>query len=148
MRHVGLPCIVALIGSIALAGPETPKDPPKPPAAPGMSKEAAIDVCGVDGERSYLSRLRCSDDSSPKFERSGSVGPRNEVKTKEDEAATLRQIMSTEPLKPGEKDFHTIDQYEVTCRSKSVMVYVDMYHCPEGKTHGVPPGFTLKGQKG
>ena len=138
---------VAIMVSGAIAFAEAPTEQVKPTAEPGMSKEAAIEVCGVGGERAYLQKLRCTDDSPPTFERSGSVGPRNDIKTKEDEALILKQMMSTQPLTKGEKDVHTIDNYEVACRDKKVDVYLDMYHCPEPKSHTVPPGFSLKGQK-
>ena len=114
---------------------------------PGMSKLTAIEVCEVVGEREYLKKLRCADDYPPTFERAGNAGMRNEIKTADDERVADEQFMSTKPLKSGVTDFHTVDRYEVVCRGKTVNLYLDMYHCPESKTHAVPPGFTLNGQK-
>jgi hypothetical protein len=142
------------IAFVALAGAMSPGLSAQQPVGqanattgPGMRKETAIEVCGVDGERTYLKKLRCPDDYPPSFERRGNVGPRSETKTKQDEEAVLSQMLSTDALKPGEKDFHTIDQYDVVCRIQVITLYLDMYHCPESKSHPVPPGFRLKGQK-
>jgi len=133
--------------SAVVASEPPPAKEATPAAGAGMSKAASIEVCGVDGERTYLQNLRCGGDKAPTFERAGSVGPRSEVKTKEDEEAVMQQILSTKALKPGEKDFHTIDEYDVVCGGKTVKIYLDMYHCPEPKTRLAPPGFTVKGQK-
>lgn len=37
----------------------------------GRTREQAIEVCKPDGQRAYLARLVCPDQSHPKFERRG-----------------------------------------------------------------------------
>lgn len=69
------------------------------------------------GERQYLSRLRCSDDSRPAFSRIGSfgVGPYGNI----------------------------IDGYRVKCeKSDEVTIYMDMYHEGYVEKEAVP-GFTI-----
>lgn len=69
------------------------------------------------GERQYLSRLRCSDDSRPAFSRIGSfgVGPYGNI----------------------------IDGYRVKCeKSDEVTVFMDMYHEGYVEKEAVP-GFTI-----
>jgi len=115
------------------------------PQGPGFTKDSAIEVCNPAGERAYFDRLRCSDGVPLRYKRTGSYGSRNETRTKEEEQAALDQMMSRAALAPGEKDFHVVDGYEVRCGHETVMIYADMYHCPEPESHAVPPGFTLEG---
>jgi hypothetical protein len=133
---------------IAISGAEEGKNPE--PASPqpnqsglGMVKENAIEVCRPKGERTYLDRLACSDGSVVKYERTGSVGFRNEPKSKKDEKAVQAQMLGNEPIKPGQKDFHMLDGYEVECGAIKTVLFLDMYHCPEPKNQGAPPGFSL-----
>src|SRR5687767_437810 len=69
------------------------------------------------GERQYLSRLRCSDDSRPAFSRIGSfgLGPYGNI----------------------------IDGYRVKCeKSDEVTIFMDMYHEGYVEKEAVP-GFTI-----
>ena len=69
------------------------------------------------GQREYLSRLRCSDDSAPAFNRIGSMGVG--------------------------RDNHVIDGYQVTCKgTEGVTIYMDMYHPGHRETKAVS-GFNI-----
>lgn len=71
------------------------------------------------GQRDYLSRLRCSDNRAPQFERIGSMG-----------MGPYGQI---------------VDGYDVQCPGSSpdkTTLYLDMYHPTYVETQA-PPGFTL-----
>ena len=133
---------------IAITGAEEAKDPEPASAQPkqsglGMVKESAIEVCGPKGERAYLDHLTCSDGSAVKYERTGSVGFRNDPKSKQDEKAVQAQMLGAKPIKSGQKDFHMVDGYEVECGVVKTVLHLDMYHCPEPKNQGAPPGFSL-----
>jgi hypothetical protein len=82
------------------------KDPP--PDVPGEaigSEGNPIRVLLPEGERAYLSRLRCGNGKPPKFNRLGST------------------------FSPGQ---NMLDMYELTCRRQpKVVVYMDMYQCVE-----------------
>jgi hypothetical protein len=137
-----------VILSIAMTGAEDAENPESASGQPkksgfGVVKESAIEVCGPKGERAYLDRLACSDGGAVKYQRTGSVGFRNEPKSKQDEKAVQAQMMSAEPIKPGQKDFHMLDGYEVACGAVKTLLYLDMYHCPEPKDQGAPLGFSL-----
>ncbi|MBP7650773.1 MAG: hypothetical protein KA085_04280 [Phenylobacterium sp.] len=86
------------------------------------SRENPIRVFRPDGERDYLSRLRCSDGVAPAFSRIGSYGP-----------------------KPGIYG-HIVDAYQVVCRSgdpAEATLLMDMYFADHTET-AAPLGFTLQ----
>jgi hypothetical protein len=142
---LGAACVIlgiAMIAAEEAKNPEPPSAQPKPSSL-GMVKESAIEACGPKGERAYLDRLVCPDGSAVKYARTGSVGFRNEPKSKQDEKAVQAQMLGAEPIKAGQKDFHMLDGYEVECGAVKTVLYLDMYHCPEPKNQGAPPGFSL-----
>ena len=144
MQIAVVTCVWPLVMSFSPPGEDVDKPSGEPrKAEPGMSKASAIEVCAPAGERAYLNRLRCSDGSTVRYERSGSVGYRNEPGEEDKEDVDAQ--MTPGPIPPGQKDFHIIDRYETKCGGKPVNLYLDMYHCPEPKRHEVPPGFTLTG---
>lgn len=136
-----------LIAIILLTACTAAPPPASTPAAPvkadsyGFTREGAIEVCDPNGERAYLRRLRCSDGEAPRFNRLGSVGSRTEIKTKEDEKAAMDQMMADVPA--GQRDFHTLDLYEVACSDKTVELFLDMYHCKAAPPSEAPAGFTI-----
>lgn len=82
------------------------------------SRENPVRENMPQGQRAYLSKLRCADDSAPGFTRAGNVGP-----------GPYGSI---------------VDLYMVTCKDQpAVEVYMDMYH-DGGETRPVP-GFTFAG---
>ena len=86
------------------------------------SRENPIRVFRPDGERNYLSRLRCSDGVAPAFSRIGSYGPQ-----------------------PGIYG-HILDAYQVVCRSGApaeATHFMDMYFADHIET-AAPLGFTLQ----
>lgn len=113
------------------------------PAAPGLSRETALEVCEPKGERAYLSRLRCADGSSPSYHRGGSVGFRNPVETEAEDEIAGRQMLEREPVAPGQLDYHMIDVYEVACPEKHYEIYLDMYHCEQPPPQVAPEGLAL-----
>ena len=139
--------VMALEGVAAVAEKSDPVVAAASAADVGMTKEAAIEACGPSGERAYLNRLRCTDGSKVRFERQGSVGFRHDAKTEEQQREIEKQGWGLDPLPPGATDYHMIDAYEVSCPGKKVVLYLDLYHCRAPKPQGVPPGFTMKGQK-
>ena len=40
-------------------------------------------------------------------------------------------------------DANMLDGYDVSCMVQKIVLYFDMYHCPEPQAHPVPPGFSL-----
>lgn len=87
-------------------------------AYPLGSKENPVRANMPAGQRAYLGRLRCSDNSAPTFERGGSVG-----------AGPYGGIM---------------DVYTVKCASgtpATASVYMDMYH--SHVEAAAVPGFTI-----
>lgn len=86
------------------------------------TRENPVRVFMPEGERDYLSRLRCSNSRAPAFERIGSYGP-----------------------KPGVYG-HIVDAYQVICRSgepPATAIFMDMYFADYVET-AAPPGFTLE----
>ncbi len=80
------------------------------------TKERPIEVCGVPGERRWLTNVTCANGKSPyasasavASSRSGNVGP-------------------------GGRCGSIIDHYKVTCPEATYDVYMDMYMCREGET--------------
>ena len=113
---------------------------------PGLSVTEAIEVCEARGQRNYLSKLVCPDNSHPTFRRVGSFGTRDPYPgdlppEKADEI--LLRLIRDPTLKPGEPHFHMVDGYEVECPGRRTMIYMDMYHCGQELQPLVPPGFTL-----
>lgn len=80
------------------------------------SKENPVRENMPQGQRAYLSKLRCANGDAPKFERGGSA---------------------------GESPYgYMMDVYEVSCSdAESVSIYMDMYH-DGGETRPIP-GFTI-----
>ncbi|MBJ7526463.1 MAG: hypothetical protein JHD10_04425 [Sphingomonadaceae bacterium] len=84
------------------------------------SEKNPVRVNMPQGQRAYLSRLRCSDKAMPRFARRGSVG-----------VGPFGSIT---------------DVYEVDCGQVwpgKVSVYLDMYH-PEHKEVRAVPGFVIE----
>jgi len=97
--------------------PPNPKELEKHPLG---SANNPIRADGVMGERSYLIRLSCNDNSSPTFKRAGSVGI-------------------------GPYGF-ILDLYEAECVNnleiKNFTIYMDLYH-PEHIEKRAVPGFGI-----
>lgn len=123
--------------------PEGTTESGKPGETLGRTKHLAIEVCQPAGERAYLSRLRCADGQAPRFERSGNVGPRHDIKPGTPDSVLLDQMDMHRPLPPGEVDYHVIDLYEVVCSDQTHEIYMDMYHCTGPQTKAPPAGFTM-----
>lgn len=88
----------------------------KAEAHPLGSEQNPVRENQPQGQRAYLSRLRCEDGSAPSFDRAGNVGE-------------------------GVFGF-IVDLYKVTCTGKAtVEVYIDMYH--DGPENRAVPGFTI-----
>ena len=114
----------------------------------GLTKQTAVEVCEPRGEREYLQRLRCGDGGAvPTFNRIGSVGSRNDIRTNEDERTAERQTLNDERVGPGEKDFHVVDGYEVACGNRTIEIFLDMYHCDRLAPDVAPPGFQIANSK-
>jgi hypothetical protein len=155
---VGLSPLLAVAQDAPAPPPPTDAAPETPPAAPpaqaaeapaagyGLSKAEAIEVCYPEGQRQYLARLVCPDRSHPRFERAGSVGPRQEMPDEMSETM-MRELLADmrEPRKrePGEPDFHIVDAYEVDCGGTATTLYLDMYHCAQERPTRAPEGFTI-----
>jgi hypothetical protein len=110
---------------------------------PGLTKDAAIPVCGPTGERNYLDRLRCPDGTVARVQRSGSMGTRTDPASNADDEVARRQFSSTEPLASGQKDFHMVDGYDAECGARHTFLYLDPYHCPDPKYQLSPPGLSF-----
>lgn len=133
--------IATLLGACAV-------DPIVPAApSPGATKASAIEVCLPQGQRAYIARLVCPDGATPAYRRIGSFGPRTPYESNLSEAdayARFKRATSTRALKPGEVDYHTVDQYELTCTQSQHLIYMDMYHCEQPPPAVAPAGFTLR----
>lgn len=105
----------------------------------GLTKELAIDVCLPPGEHLLLSELRCAGGQPPTFKRSGNVGPRNPIASESFDEAWMDPFL---PVPKGKKDEHIVDRYEVVCPDKTVVVFMDMYHCGTPKLWAAPAGFS------
>ena len=115
----------------------------------GYTKEEAIEVCDPKGQRAYLSALVCPNGSRPDFCRVGNFGERTPIDiegelTPEQEAQLVDRIMNKNAiLASGEKDYHIVDGYEVTCGNDKHLIYMDMYHCQQPAPTHAPKGFTF-----
>lgn len=132
---------LSLLLVLACTSAAPPAASPAAAGSYGLSKEAAIEVCKPEGERSYLRRLRCADGSAPEFSRDGSGGTRTDVKSPEDEKVARDQMFAD--VKPGDADFHVIDYYSVRCGDKTTTLILDMYHCNQPEPSQAPAGFTI-----
>lgn len=106
---------LAALGALAVSACATG---PGPAAGELGTRQNPVRVSGPAGERAYLARLRCSDGTTPAFERGGSVGvgPYGNI----------------------------LDIYDVRCPSGSppgAEVYMDMYH--NRAEDAAVPGFTI-----
>jgi hypothetical protein len=116
-------------------------------AAPGETKQTAIEVCKPSGQREYLARLMCSGGETPTFSRLGSYGMRDELPgyTSENTSVDeMKRAMSFAPHPPGTRHFHAVDRYELTCGSQKHLVFMDMYHCGVPAPEVAPAGLTLR----
>lgn len=143
--------MVAAVAASALLGCAAPSSQPASSASRshgrGEAKETAIEVCGPFGERAHLDRLQCSDGSALVYRRVGGIGTRTDLPkdlTREDASALLERNISGAPLKPGEPDYHVIDEYKLSCGPVKRMVYMDMYHCHQAPPTEAPYGFQFK----
>lgn len=111
----------------------------------GKTRQQAIEVCKPDGQRAYLARLVCPDQSHPKFERQGSVGPRNDLPRDLPQEQMMQRLLGDRfaPLAEGATDHHMIDAYGVQCGKTSHTLYLDLYHCHTPAPDVAPEGFTI-----
>jgi hypothetical protein len=113
----------------------------------GISRTAAIEVCGPNGEHAYFDRLTCPDGNLVKYEQIGMRGRRNDPASKGEEEAARYQALTSVPIPNGQRDFHMLDEYTVECTAGTTTLYVDRYHCPDPTDQRPPRGFSfLKGQ--
>lgn len=118
----------------------------------GYTKATSIEVCKPRGQREYLSRLICSDGQHPTFYRVGNFGMRTPLTIPENLTPQERKQFIASlpdcgaPIKPGETDYHIVDGYKVTCSDKTVMIYMDMYHCNQPVPTHAPQGFSIQPQ--
>ena len=111
----------------------------------GRTREQAIEVCKPDGQRAYLARLVCPDQSHPKFERRGSVGPRNDLPKDLPQEQMMQRLLGDRfaPLADGATDHHMIDAYAVQCGKTTHTLYLDLYHGQTPAPDTAPEGFTI-----
>lgn len=121
MTPIPLRTLVLPLGLLAVSGCGGKKTPAVA-AATGTAQQAAVKVCGPDGQRAYLAQLACpGDDPVGQAERAGSLGP--------------------------EADGHMVDHFQVTCPDGSAHeLFLDLYHCvdpdplqPIGELYLLPP---------
>lgn len=107
------------LGEPALTGHEMEEAVRKADKHALGSEENPIRAAMPEGQRAYLSRLRCSDGSAPAYHRRGNVGH-----------GVFANI---------------VDLYDVTCAGAepaSSEIYMDMYHAGYIEKRAVP-GFTI-----
>ena len=147
MRHSRkLLAASAFLAGCATSGVSSPEAPPPTSSSYGLTRSQPVEVCRPDGERHYLARLICPSGEHPKFDRSGSVGPRTAIPTNMSQAVRerlLRNNMEMKPLAAGEPDYHWIDAYEVSCGAQTTTIYMDMYHCSVVRPSSAPAGFGI-----
>ena len=98
--------LVLLVGVVF--GPGCgPKQAPAAAAAPGLSQETSLKVCGPEGQRAFLAQLACpGEDPVGQATRAGSLGP--------------------------VADGHMVDHFQVTCPDGSAHeIFMDLYHCED-----------------
>lgn len=104
------------MGFHGLEGDELKAAIEKAELSPLGSKENPVRENAPMGQRRYLGKLRCADNSAPAFHRRGNVG-----------TGVYGNI---------------VDLYEVKCDGQeAVSVYMDMYH--DGPEKRPVPGFTI-----
>ncbi len=76
-------------------------------AAPGVSQETSLKVCGPEGQRAFLAQLACpGEDPVGQATRAGSLGP--------------------------VVDGHMVDHFQVSCPDgSSHEIFLDLYHCED-----------------
>jgi hypothetical protein len=144
MATIGL--VSVLLSLAATAGAVHSGPPPRPtPRASGVgvTRNGALEVCMPAGERAYLGRLRCPGGARATYERKGNVGRRTKARNAQEEKDAAAQIRENRAPKPGGRDYHLLDLYQVTCGDKTYQIYLDMYHCDGAAAEKVPAGFTL-----
>ncbi|HMM26487.1 MAG TPA: hypothetical protein PKA36_16995, partial [Pseudoxanthomonas mexicana] len=83
--------------------------------------------------------------SHPKFERRGSVGPRNDLPKDLPQEQMMQRLLGDRfaPLADGATDHHMIDAYAVQCGKTTHTLYLDLYHCHTPAPDTAPEGFTI-----
>lgn len=76
------------------------------------TKARPIEVCGMQAETGYLTRLTCADGSHAFADRAAADGAR------------------TGNVGDGGRCGRTIDQYDVPCPEQTYSVFIDAYRCP------------------
>jgi hypothetical protein len=122
-------------------------EPPAQQFPFALSRENPVEVCKPAGQRDYLAGLVCTSGGPPSFKRVKSVGPRVDYPKDLPAAKTgefLDRMISGAKLRPGEVDYHVVDEYELICGEKKFAIFLDMYHC-DGQVKNVAPiGFSLR----
>jgi hypothetical protein len=144
MATIGLVSVLLSLVAPPGAVPSGPAPRSTPDASGvGVTRRGALEVCMPSGERAYLDRLRCPGGARATYERKGGVGRRTKARTAQEEKEATAQIRENRAPKPGGRDYHMLDLYQVTCRDKTYDIYMDMYHCDGAATEKAPAGFTL-----
>lgn len=85
-------------------------------SAISTTRDRAVEVCGVDGQLDWLTRVRC-DDGTPAF-----AGPEQAHRARRGNVG------------PGGPCGHIIDLYDVPCPERTYEVYMDLYVCSANGT--------------
>lgn len=137
---------IALVVTMGTSTAQPPTERPHPKDEVGLTRELAIEVCMPEGEREYLDLLRCPEGSAPAYDRTGSVGLRSAPATEQEQQQVMDQMMRSDQIPEGQKDFHMLDLYEVRCPKRTYEIYMDMYHCQENPARSAPEGLRLESE--
>ena len=143
-RGRGRPILVvaSLVFSTGATATE-PQKGSKPDDEFGLTPAQAVAVCTPDGEREYLSRLRCPNGRAPKYDRSRSQ-VRITPDTPEAERVAREQMIERKPVREGDRDYHIVDAYRLTCGNVVLELFLDMYHCDVAKPSRAPAPLSVK----
>ena len=122
-------------------------DPATQPETFGHRRDNPIEVCLPDGAQAYLDSLMCSEGEIPNINRLGNAGPRNRYPAEYEfymGDKLIYNMLTSDPLVPGELDIHIIDAYSVKCGRSDSMIFVDRYHCSVKKETRVPKGLLIR----
>jgi hypothetical protein len=57
------------------------------------------------------------------------------------------QMIERKPVRQGDRDYHIVDAYKLTCGNVVLEVFLDMYHCGVAKPSRAPAPLSVKKAK-
>jgi len=102
--------------------------------AESIPADAIIKVCGKRGAYENMVVHKCKNGDDPQILDKVNLGPLQLPSNSREARRAQEQVTELNGLPAGEKDFHNIDRFTLSCEDDIEYRYFDIYHCEKKST--------------